>query len=47
MQDDKFADQIIKGKDEPLSRYYKKLKITLVTDKHYFQVGWVINIDYQ
>ncbi|MGY5392576.1 hypothetical protein [Acinetobacter sp.] len=39
MQDDKFADQIIKGKDEPLSRYYKKLKITLVTDKHYFQVG--------
>ncbi|MHA3892093.1 hypothetical protein [Acinetobacter sp. GXMZU3951] len=38
MQDDKFADQIQKGQEEPKTRYYKKLKITLVTDKHYFQV---------
>jgi hypothetical protein len=38
MQDDKFADQIMKGTENPIVRFYKKLKITLVTDKHYFQV---------
>lgn len=36
-EDDKFFDYVTKS-DDSLTRFYKKIKIKLVTEKYYFKV---------
>ncbi|ENX48423.1 MULTISPECIES: hypothetical protein [Acinetobacter] len=36
--DDKFADKLIESNQNTKQKYYKKIKIRLVTEKHYFEV---------
>lgn len=38
MNEDKFADALKKDPSNPLLRFYKNIKIKLVTEKHYFEV---------
>lgn len=36
--DDKFADKLSESNQNTKQKYYKKIKIRLVTEKHYFEV---------
>ncbi|KAF5308367.1 hypothetical protein FQR65_LT18198 [Abscondita terminalis] len=38
MNEDKFADALKKDVNDPMIRYYKDIKIKLVTEKHHFEV---------
>ncbi|WP_374668493.1 hypothetical protein [Acinetobacter sp.] len=38
MSEDKFADKISKDQIDPMIRYYKGLKVKIVTEKKYFEV---------
>ncbi|KAF1024462.1 hypothetical protein [Acinetobacter sp.] len=38
MNEDKFADLLKKDVNDPMIRYYKDIKIKLVTEKHHFEV---------
>ncbi|MBP2542949.1 hypothetical protein [Acinetobacter guillouiae] len=38
MNEDKFADALKKDPNNTMVRYYKDIKIKLVTEKHYFEV---------
>ncbi|BAP37327.1 hypothetical protein AS4_23870 [Acinetobacter guillouiae] len=38
MNEDKFADALKKDPNNSMVRYYKDIKIKLVTEKHYFEV---------
>jgi hypothetical protein len=38
MNEDKFADALKKDASDPMIRYYKDIKIKVVTEKHYFEV---------
>lgn len=38
MLDQKFADKVTKSLDDSKERLYKKIKIKLLTEKHYFEI---------
>ena len=38
MADHKFADKLSESDQDSKQKYYKKIKIKLVTEKHYFEV---------
>lgn len=38
MNEDKFAEALKKDPKNPLLRFYKNIKIKLVTEKHYFEI---------
>lgn len=38
MSDHKFADKVTKSMENSKERLYKKIKIKLITEKHYFKV---------
>ena len=38
MSDQKFADKVTKSMEDPKERLYKKIKIKLLTEKHYFKI---------
>ncbi|MDE4040748.1 hypothetical protein SLJ62_02185 [Acinetobacter pittii] len=38
MENDKFLDKIEKDKDDPMVRYYKGIKIKMVTEKHHLEI---------
>ena len=38
MLDKKFADKVTKSLDDSKERLYKKIKIKLLTEKHYFEI---------
>ncbi|HCA5147100.1 TPA: hypothetical protein MW178_002316 [Acinetobacter baumannii] len=38
MEDDKFLDKVEKDKEDPMVRYYKGIKIKMVTEKHHLAV---------
>lgn len=38
MHEDKFADALKKDPNDQLLRFYKNIKIKVVTEKHYFEV---------
>lgn len=38
MREDKFTDKITKDNKDPMIRYYKGIKIQMVTEKHHFDI---------
>ena len=38
MSEDRFEDKITKDETDPMIRYYKGIKIQMVTEKHYFEI---------
>lgn len=38
MSEDRFAEKITKDEKDPIIRYYKGIKIQMVTEKHYFKI---------
>ena len=38
MLEQKFADKVTKSMEDPKERLYKKIKIKLLTEKHYFKI---------
>ena len=38
MSEDKFTDKITKDNNDPMVRYYKGIKIQMVTEKHHFDI---------
>lgn len=38
MNEDKFVDSLKKDPNDPLLRFYKNIKIKVVTEKHHFEV---------
>ena len=38
MKEDKFIDHLSKDQLDPMVRYYKGIKIKMVTEKHYLEV---------
>lgn len=38
MSEEKFADKISKDENTPMLRYYKGLKVKIVTEKRYFEL---------
>ena len=37
MKEDGFVDKLSKDAQDPMIRYYKEIKIELVTEKHFFE----------
>ena len=38
MKENKFLDKISKDVNDPMIRYYKEIKIKIVTEKHFFEI---------
>jgi len=38
MKENKFLDKIRKDANDPMIRYYKEIKIKIVTEKHFFEI---------
>jgi len=38
MKESKFLDKISKDANDPMIRYYKEIKIKIVTEKHFFEI---------
>lgn len=38
MSEEKFAEKITKDQKDPMIRYYKGLKVKIVTEKNYFEL---------
>ncbi len=38
MSENKFSDKVTKDSSDPLIRYYKNIKLKIVTEKYYFEV---------
>ena len=38
VKEEKFLDQITNNSDDPLTKYYKGIKIKIVTEKHFFEI---------
>jgi len=38
MNEDKFAEALKKDPKDPMARFYRDIKIKMVTEKHYFEV---------
>lgn len=38
MKENKFLDKISKDANNPMIRYYKEIKIKIVTEKHFFEI---------
>ncbi|MFW1642905.1 hypothetical protein [Acinetobacter guillouiae] len=38
MKENKFLDKISKDTNDPMIRYYKEIKIKIVTEKHFFEI---------
>lgn len=38
MNEDKFAEKITKDPEDPMIRYYKGIRVKIVTEKRYFSV---------
>lgn len=42
MKENKFLDKISKDANDPMIRYYKEIKIKIVTEKHFFEIEQMI-----
>lgn len=38
MKENKFLDKVSKDENDPMIRYYKEIKIKIVTEKHFFEI---------